>query len=240
MHSIEYDNPADFQDQRVLCVGGRASGSDMAREIAPYARQVYMSDSTCQLQPGEEPEQHGNIMGVPLTVEVHADGSIRFQNCTTVSPTVDCICFCTGYDYEFPFLLNHENDHDASSSNILQCIPGERRVMPLYEQLWHAHYPTLSFLGIPHSVVPFPEVELQAEAIHAQYCVKNALPPLQERIQAAQEDARSGGAKENGRVQDTHYLGGAQWEYCRKMAKLAGLLDETVDNYIAVNQVSFS
>jgi len=63
---------------------------------------------------------------------------------------------------------------------------------------------------------------------------------LQERIQAAQEDARSGGAKENGRVQDTHYLGGAQWEYCRKMAKLAGLLDEAVDNYIAVNQVSFA
>ena len=37
-------------------------------------------------------------------------------------------------------------------------------VKPLYEQLWHAQYPSLTFIGLQHSVVPFPFFELQAEA----------------------------------------------------------------------------
>ena len=153
LHSVAYDNPADFQGQRVLCVGGRASGSDLAREISAFAQHVYLSDSTCP----PEPEIHGNITVVPPTREVRPDGSIRFEHCTSLFPTVDCIIFCTGYDYDFPFLRN--------SNILLQAVPGERRVVPLYEQLWHAQYPNLSFFGIPHSVVPFPAVEFQAEAI---------------------------------------------------------------------------
>lgn len=239
LHAVEYDNPADFQDQRVLCVGGRASGSDLAREISAFAKHVYLSDSTWQEQ---GPKTQNNVTVVPPTREVLLDGSIRFENCTTLTPTVDTIIWCTGYDYDFPFLKNSKDGGDKDSQNLIQCIPGERRVMPLYEQLWHARYPTLTFLGIPHSVVPFPEVEFQAEAINAQFAsslskTSPVLPPLEERLQAAAKDARSGGGKENGRVQDTHYLGGTQWDYCRKLAKLAGTFNDTVDDYIATNQV---
>ena len=239
LHAVEYDDPADFRNQRVLCVGGRASGSDLAREISAFAKQVYLSDSTWQEQ---EPETQGNVTVVPPTREVQPDGSIRFENCPTLTPTVDTIIWCTGYDYDFPFLMNGNDDGDKDSQSLIQCVPGERRVMPLYEQLWHARYPTLTFLGIPHSVVPFPEVEFQAEAINAQFSsalsnTSSILPPLEERLQAAMKDACSGGGKENGRVQDTHYLGGTQWDYCRRLAKLAGTFDDTVDDYIATNQV---
>ena len=34
MHSIEYDSPSAFKGLRVLCIGGRASGADIAREMA--------------------------------------------------------------------------------------------------------------------------------------------------------------------------------------------------------------
>ncbi|CAB9511310.1 Flavin-containing monooxygenase FMO GS-OX-like [Seminavis robusta] len=238
LHSVEYDNPADFVGQRVLCIGGRASGSDLAREIGAHAQHVYLSDSTCTLSDGT-PETLDNITWVPLTVGIQEDGTAQFQNCNTLFPTVDCIIFCTGYDYDFPFLNNNNDNNDDEP---VQCVPGERRVMPLYEQLWHARYPTVSFLGIPHSVVPFPEVEFQAEAVHAQYTVhNNQLPPLEERLQAAERDAVSGGAKgpQNGRIQDTHYLGAQQWDYCRQMAKLAGVYDQSVEDYIATNQMIY-
>ena len=65
------------------------------------------------------------------------------------------------YEYQFPFLNDNSNLE-------LEVRPGERRVMPLYEQLWHARHVNLAFVGLPHSVVPFPLFELQAEAIVAQ------------------------------------------------------------------------
>lgn len=226
MHSIEYDNPADFKGQTVLCVGARASGSDIAREIAPYATHVYLSDSACPQE-----ETRDNVTWVPTTIAVKSDNSIAFDSCPDVSPVVDCIIFCTGYNYDFPFIQD---------SRILQFKPGEKRVMPLYEQLWHAHYPTLTFPGIPQNVVPFPLVELQAEAIYAQFFQDCKLPSLGTRVEAAEKDATSGGFKQTGRIQDTHNLGSGQWDYCRVMAKLAGIFDKNMDNRLIVNEVRTS
>ena len=45
-HSVRYDSPAPLAGRTVLIVGGRASGSDIAREISPHARKVYVSDPT--------------------------------------------------------------------------------------------------------------------------------------------------------------------------------------------------
>jgi hypothetical protein len=68
------------------------------------------------------------------------------------------------------------------------------------------------------------------------------LPDLTTRLQQAAVDAASGGegkAQGTGRVpQDTHFLGSAQWEYCRRMAEHAGLYnDSRVKDYLATNQV---
>jgi hypothetical protein len=80
-------------------------------------------------------------------------------------------------------------------------------------------------------------VELQAEATWVQWNAnKFCLPPVEERLEAASVDATSGGAKKNGRIQDTHYLGDAQWEYSRRVAKLAGIYDDSVEAYIATNK----
>jgi hypothetical protein len=55
------------------------------------------------------------------------------------------------------------------------------------------------------------------------------LPGLEERIVAAEKDASSGGPKPPGRVQDTHYLGSYQWDYCLKYAEYAGYHDNNND-----------
>ena len=62
---------------------------------------------------------------------------------------------------------------------------------------------------------------------------------LEERMEAANVDKCSGGPKEVGRVQDTHFLGSYQWEACRKYAKLGNVLNDSVEKYIQTNKVCF-
>jgi hypothetical protein len=240
MHSVEYDDPSSsvFQDKVVLCIGGRASGSDLAREISEHAQHIYLSDTTCP-PPGDDgnPTTQDKVTWVPQTLAILDGDRIQFQDCS-VTPKVDTIVFCTGYDYSFPFVNKHSNLEFSAKE-------GERRVMPLYQQLWHAQYPNLAFVGLPHSVVPFPFFELQAEAAFKQWTLKQ--PPIEdqvmlpssheERRRSAQQDAVSGGSRQDGRIQDTHVLGKAQWDHCRVLAKMAGLYDDQMENYIATNKV---
>jgi hypothetical protein len=136
---------------------------------------------------------------------------------------------------------------------------------------WHAEYPNIAFIGLPHSVVPVPLMELQAEAACTQWignsnnnnnqkegdrndtkmtnshelsaaaAAATVLPNATERMVEAEKDAISGGAKgmKDGRVQDTHFLGDLQWDYCREMAKLAGLYNDELESYIAMNKALY-
>ncbi len=249
MHSVEYDDPTIFKDQTVLCVGGRASGADLAREISFHATKVYLSDTTCH-----DSETLDNVTWVPKTMSVKSDSSIEFgttsetetETETDISSSpkeVDVIIFCSGYDYQFPF-INEDSNLDLS------VVKGERRVKPLYEQLWHARYPSVSFVGLQHSVVPFPFFEVQAEAITSQIVKQQqstkesssssswSLPPLEERLEAAEKDANSGGPNES-RVQDTHFLGGYQWDAAIKYAELAGVCNDELVRYIHTNKAIY-
>jgi len=257
MHSIEYDDPSIFKDQTVLCIGGRASGSDLAREISIHAKKVFLSDTSFPTaQDGEEGSDGkrnclsmGNIDWVPKTLSFNEkDSSIHFdQLCSNRPNDIDVIIFCSGYDYQFPFI-------NEKSNLELKVVPGERRVSPLYEQLWHAQYPNIAFIGLQHSVVPFPFFEFQAEAIahqllkrmgksdsHMDSCCANEYQvplSLEERMDAAEHDANSGGPK-GARVQDTHFLGSWQWDACKVYAKYGGILSESVEKYINTNKLIY-
>lgn len=85
--------------------------------------------------------------------------------------------------------------------------------------------------------------ELQMEAFCNQLVHWN-LNSLPERLQAAEKDALSGGVFRRRVPEDTHFLGDAQWDYCRQLAEHANLLSHSNDNagqhilnYIATNKV---
>jgi hypothetical protein len=233
IHAVEYDDPNDFAGKIVLCVGARASGGDIAREIGPVADRVYLSDSTCDRR-----EEYGNVIRMPRTRSIGSDGEVHFTagGGEWIADDVDVIIFCSGYDYSFPFVTDESNLD-------LKSIPGERRVRPLYEQLWHARHPSLSFIGLPHSVVPFPFFEFQSSAVVAQWKPKACsvpLPPPSERMAAAESDATSGGpAGLPGRVSDTHYLGSCQWDYCRRLARISGTYTDKMENFISTNKAIY-
>ena len=161
MHSVAYDDPKEFSGKTVLCVGGRASGSDLAREISFFASKVYLSDTTCPkpttINSSNDSDSEKSlptcpVLWVPKTVSVRPDGSIQFEGCydnddeSFLCPNVDMIIFCSGYDYSFPF-INDKSNLD------LNAVPGERRVSPLYEQLvrTQSHWKTVMSVLSPFS-----------------------------------------------------------------------------------------
>jgi len=233
MHSIEYDDPKDFVGLKVVLVGGRASGTDMAREISNYANKVFLSDTSCPMLKDGLPIDVENVSWVPRTVMVDEHSAVHFEKPCSVRPQdIDVIIFCTGYDYQFPFI-------NENSKLDLSVAAGERRIMPLFEQMWNAHHPNIAFVGLQHSVVPFPFFEIQAEAIVAQLLKQSPfpLPDLDDRVFAAARDAEGGGPQ-NQRVQDTHYLGSHQWDWCRKYAEYAGVNDSNYGKFIIQTRLS--
>ena len=235
IHAIEYDTADAYRNKTVLCVGARASGADIAREIGLVAKRVYLSDSTCH----EKQEFDTKVALIPRTQFIDDSGAVHVFSSDTkqdqIIDNIDVIILCSGYDYDFPFINNKSNLD-------LDCHLGERRVSPLFEQLWHAHCPSISFIGLPHSVVPFPLFEIQANAVRIASQLHytgqgDILPSMIERLKDAKRDACSGGPDDPGRIQDTHYLGSYQWDYCRKLAKIGKFYDQSLENYIATNKV---
>ena len=267
IHSVEYDIPDPFVNQTVLCIGGRASGSDIAREIANHrngiddphqstiiSTRVYLSDTSFRKSSSNNMITQNNITWVPKTICVLPDGRVQVDSDSVEPIRVDTIILCTGYDYDFPFI--------NESSNMIDFIGCERRrVQLLYEQLWYVSAPNIAFVGIPHSIIPFPLFEFQCEAVVQSWfrSTRNtpagtasttdnntatiskvlSLPNRKKRYERAIIDANSGGyGKEKGRIpEDTHYLGPRQWDYCRAMAQYANIYNDTIESYIATNKV---
>lgn len=121
LHSVSYDHPEEFAGKTVLCIGGAASGTDLAREISQHAK-VYLSSPSCQYDENGNLQSLENVTWVPRTLQVLQDGRIQFDQDCTLKPKVDVIIFCSGYQYKFPFI-------NQKSNLEFHCIPGERRVM---------------------------------------------------------------------------------------------------------------
>jgi hypothetical protein len=74
IHAIKYDYPDDFAGKTVLCIGARASGGDIAREIGSVAdTRVYLSDLTCNRR-----KEFGNVIRMPRTRSIGNNGEVHF------------------------------------------------------------------------------------------------------------------------------------------------------------------
>ena len=174
-HSKDYDVPDTFSGRSVLVVGSKSSGTDMAREIAAKATNVYVSERA--LDPSQS-AQYGNIFHKPAISHFEeADGAVVFAGGERA--IVDEILWCTGYAYDYPFL----SEYFASKyRNGVEVMSG-RKVANLYNQLFSISHPTLAFVGLPFNVVPFPMFYLQAEWISAVYSGKKHLPIVAQQLE---------------------------------------------------------
>ncbi len=200
LHSMEYDIPDPFLNQTVLCIGGRASGADIAREIAQYGRgdgsssssqhdtttKVYLSDTSFPKTASSDGITDKNVTWVPRTIRVLPDGRVQLDSHSIEPISVDTIILCTGFDYDFPFINGASNMKD-----FIGC--DRRRVQLLYEQLWYVSAPNIAFVGIPHSIIPFPLFEFQCEAVVQSWFRSATLPSTPPTAHATTDDDDNNG-----------------------------------------------
>jgi len=63
----------------------------------------------------------------------------------------DYILLASGYCFDFPFL----------DKNLIEYSACKKKIQPLYKQIVHSRYPSLAFIGIPCTIVPFPLMDCQ-------------------------------------------------------------------------------
>ncbi|KFK40585.1 hypothetical protein AALP_AA2G015000 [Arabis alpina] len=140
---------------------------------------------------------------------VHKDGSVVFQNGKTI--VADVIMHCTGYKYHFPFL-------DTNGSVTVD----DKRVGPLYKHIFPPTLaPSLSFVGIPWKVLPFPVFELQSKWVAGVLSGRITLPSKEDMMVEIETSYASLEA-EGIPKRYTHCLGITQFEYNNWLASQCG------------------
>ena len=123
---------------------------------------------------------------------------------------VDCLLFCTGYRYKFPFLADH-------------CHPDitDERIFPLFKHLIHAEHPTLSFIGIPKVVVPFPQFYCQLKLVLAVLDGTYSVPSQEAMLEDVKQDYEQRLTKGLPH-RYAHHLSETQWIYNNELLSMAG------------------
>jgi len=121
---------------------------------------------------------------------------------------VNVVMFCTGYRYQFPFL----------SPECAVSIEDER-VTPLYKHIIHVTYPTLSFIGICKTIVPFPQFDMQVRFVIASLDGRCPVPSKQDMAKDIEADFEKR-MKEGLPVRHAHTMGSRQWAYNDMLAEM--------------------
>ena len=206
LHSHNYRHQEDFQDLKIVILGAKSSGTDIALELANVAQKVFLSHSN----PVFESKLPDNIEQLLSIESVRSDGMVQFKDGQTRQ--ADVIMFCTGYIYSFPFL---------SSECQVQLLRQEKHVSPLYKHVFHTGHPSLSFMGIPGVINPFPLFSLQARAIVAVLSGNTSLPSREDMDKDIAKDLEKKVAI-GWPERHAHKLADQQFQYNDDMADFAG------------------
>lgn len=99
---------------------------------------------------------------------------------------VDYVIFCTGYDYDYPFLSSlsgfQGDDADGNTNT--------------YQHIFHVDFPSLAFVMLPLRVVAFPFAETQSAVIARVWSGRLSLPTVQAMVDwVKQNKERRGSGK---------------------------------------------
>ncbi|XP_029436975.1 flavin-containing monooxygenase FMO GS-OX-like 4 isoform X2 [Rhinatrema bivittatum] len=203
LHSHSYRSPELFSGQTVVLLGAGPSGTDIALELSATAEQVILSHR----KPPLDCPLPANLLQAPAVrrlsrraVTLEDDSRHR----------ADAFIFCTGYSYHFPFL------GDEARLRV-----DEDFVYPLYKHLVHARLPTLFFVGLCKTLLPFPHFDCQVQFSLAVLEGSCPLPPAA-RMEAEVEAEYQRHLSAGGQPKYFHRLDALQWSYNRGLAAAGG------------------
>jgi cation diffusion facilitator CzcD-associated flavoprotein CzcO len=166
-HSKNYRSPRNFKGKKVIVVGSGASGLDIGNQISLVCEKPLLNSvrSSEPLKLGSENKEEVS----PIVEYLIEDRSVRFED-GRIEKDIDAIVYCTGYLYSYPFL----NSLDPP------IVTTGRRVIGLYQQVFHISHPTLAFTALSQKVIPFPLSEVQGAVIGKVWSNKLVLPRKEE------------------------------------------------------------
>lgn len=173
-HSLEYRRPHGFRDQRVVLVGAKASGLDLALEIGTVAQTVF--SCAREHQGSSRIDAPGDVRREPTVVAFDGDRAVRLADGRRLE-SIDALVLCTGYRYAFEFL----------ASGVVEIE--DNWVHPLHLDIFAARNPTLAFVGLPFQVVPFPLFEAQARLLAKVWAGEVSLPSSEAMTEAVHAEA---------------------------------------------------
>lgn len=142
-------------------------------------------------------------------IQVLGPHSVIFVNGEEVE--IDVLLLCTGYHYHFPFL-----------SEDCQVQISDKRLTPLYKHLIHIDHPTMAFVGIPKTICPFPQFDVQVQFFLSSLSGRFRLPSKADMLSDTERDFQRR-LSEGLPPRYAHVLGPRQWEYNDELAQLADI-----------------
>lgn len=209
LHSHYYRDPKDFKGTKNAIIHGfRSSGSDIALDLLPYCENIYAchNGGTTFLNLPSNLHERANIS------HVDENGGFVLVNGDVVND-VELLVICVGYLFEFPFLNNESVDLKLDKDGAM---------LNLYKHLIHIDRPSLSIVGIPNTVSPFPLMHQQCGYVAKVLAGTAKLPSaeamrqdVQNEIEMCQTYAKP--------MKHFHQFGALQFQYNDMMADLSGL-----------------
>lgn len=206
-HSHTYRTPDRFVRKKVVVLGSGPSGTDIALELHRFGVDVTLS----HFDGKGKPNYGGLVPQAAPVVELREDSSVVLKDGSVIS-NVDELLLCTGYAYSMPFLS--ENSGISTSKD-------RRAIYGLFMQCVTMKHPTLSLLGMPFKVIPFPMFEDQAKFVGAilsgrvPFAVSPKSIAVLHRKEMEQNDT-------DVPEKYKHSLDDKQWEYRRRLADWSG------------------
>jgi hypothetical protein len=185
-------------------LGTAASGADISREISAVAETVHWCGDVFSFPAGVT-SRGVHLFPKPLCF---IGNNLEFPGGVVVED-VDIFLFCTGYEYQFPFLKT--NTVGVS----------DNRVHPLYMDMVPPDFPGLAFIGLPFLVIPFPLFEMQARWF-SRVLTGDAILPSSREMKLAVSQREAELTKRGVKNRHYHKLGDKQTDYVNQLALACG------------------
>jgi Flavin-binding monooxygenase-like len=200
--------PERFDGKKVVVLGAGPSGIDISLELHRNGADVILSHND-----GAGAGMHGGC--VPQAAPVVAcrpDGGLVLRDGQVIED-VDELMLCTGYAYSMPFL---------SENCGLRITPDGRAIHGLLMQCVCEKHPTLSVLGIPYKIIPFPLFQDQVQFVAGLLMGTVPFDVTPESLQRISEEERIERENRDLPAKYIHCLDSHQWDYRRRLAEWTG------------------
>jgi putative flavoprotein involved in K+ transport len=127
LHSVDYRNPKQLRDGRVLIVGVGNSGAEIARELARNRREVVMSGNLPGVVPFRPESFLGRHLFAPLTL------GLVFQHLLTLDTPLGRKAHSSGRGKATPLIRVKPKDLDAAGVKRVARVRGAHSGLPLLE-----------------------------------------------------------------------------------------------------------